>query len=150
MATARNRHALERQVADLQLDRHIEFLGSRPNEQVPACYHSARIAVVPSVIAADGDQEGLGLVAVEALGCGCAVIVSDLPALQDVVQDGKTGLVFHSNDALDLSMKIRKLITDDDLCERLARQGREDVLERFDWQEIGMRYQHLIGQCLAG
>ena len=144
------RAALERHVAKLQLDRQIEFLGSRPNEQVPACYHSARIAVVPSVIAADGDQEGLGLVAVEALGCGCAVIVSDLPALQDVVQDGKTGLVFHSNDALDLSMKIRKLISDADLCERLARQGREDVLARFDWREIGMRYQHLIEQCLAG
>jgi glycosyltransferase involved in cell wall biosynthesis len=143
------RHVLERKVVDLQLERHIEFLGSRPNEQIPACYHSAKIAVVPSIIASDGDQEGLGLVAVEAMGCGCAVIVSDLPALQDVVQDGKTGLVFHSNDAMDLSIKIRKLITDDSICERLARQGRESVLEKFDWQKIGMSYQHLIGQCLA-
>jgi glycosyltransferase involved in cell wall biosynthesis len=140
--------ALERLVADLQLDKHIEFLGPRPNDQVPACYHSARIAVVPSVIAANGDQEGLGLVAVEAMGCGCAVIVSDLPALRDVVQDEKTGLVFHSNDSMDLSIKIRMLITDDSMRERLARQGREAVLERFDWQETGARYQRLIGSIL--
>ena len=143
------RPALESRVTKLQLDRQVEFLGSRPNDDMPACYRSAPIAVVPSIIAADGDQEGLGLVAVEAMGCGCAVIVSDLPALQDVVQDGKTGLVFHSNDAMDLSMKIRKLITNDKLRERLALQGREAVMKRFDWQEIGMRYQHLIKQCLA-
>jgi glycosyltransferase involved in cell wall biosynthesis len=144
------RHALEHRVAELQLDKQVEFLGSRPNDDMPAHYRSAPIAVVPSVVAADGDQEGLGLVAVEALGCGCAVIASDVPALQDVVQDGKTGLVFHSNDARDLSMKIRKLITDDSMRELLARQGREAVLMRFDWQEVGMRYQHLIGQCISG
>jgi glycosyltransferase involved in cell wall biosynthesis len=68
--------ALEQLAAELGAGAHIDFAGSQPNEIVPRHYQSAGIAVVPSVIAADGDQEGLGLVAVEALGCGCVTIVS--------------------------------------------------------------------------
>ena len=80
---------LEKLATELKVNAHIEFVGSQANTRVPQYYQSAGIAIVPSIIATDGDQEGLGLVAVEALGCGCVTIVSDLLALQDVVTDGE-------------------------------------------------------------
>ncbi|MDX1696669.1 MAG: glycosyltransferase, partial [Thiohalobacterales bacterium] len=83
-----DRPALEKLAQSLGVAGRVEFTGPVPNTGVPDYYRSARIAVVPSIVAADGDQEGLGLVAVEALGCGCATIVSDLPALRDVITDG--------------------------------------------------------------
>ena len=144
-----DRPMLEQLATDLEVSEHIEFTGSVPNNEVPAYYRSARIAVVPSVVAADGDQEGLGLVAVEALGCGCATVVSDLPALRDVVTDGENGLVFRSGDAGDLAAKIRLLLTDTALFSRLVDRGRLSVLDKFDWQTVGAGYRTLIERVIT-
>ena len=81
------------QLADeLSISHAIHFVGAVPNAEIPALLNQHAIAVVPSVIAASGDQEGLGLVGIEAMGCGCAVVASDLPAIRDVVDGEKTGL----------------------------------------------------------
>jgi glycosyltransferase involved in cell wall biosynthesis len=144
-----DRPSLEQQVSDLGLERHVEFAGARPNDQVPGFYQSAKIAVVPSVIAADGDQEGLGLVAVEAMGCGCAIIASDLPALRDVVTHEETGLVFRSADASDLAAKLRRLLPDSALQERLAANGRSFVAGKFDWNVVGSNYRRIMETCLG-
>jgi glycosyltransferase involved in cell wall biosynthesis len=144
-----DRALLEQQVNSLGLDRHVEFTGARPNDQVPRFYQSAKIAVVPSVVAADGDQEGLGLVAVEAMGCGCATIASDLPALGDVITHDETGLVFRSGDARDLAAKIRRLLLDPAQLERLASDGRRFVEGKFDWNVVGSHYRRIIEACMG-
>ena len=140
--------ALEKLAHKLNVGSQIDFVGAKPNKTVPEFYRSARIVVVPSVVASDGDQEGLGLVAVEALGCGSATIVSDLPALRDVVQDGTTGLVFKSGSAEDLGKKIKRLLADDNLLERLARNGRDHVFKHFDWARVGSGYLEIIDSCI--
>lgn len=144
-----DRQALEQQARELGVSGLVEFTGPVPNEQVPEFYRSARIAVVPSCVASSGDQEGLGLVAVEALGCGCATVVSDLPALRDVVTDGENGLVFRAGDAGDLADSIRKLLNDNALAERLANNGRQSIVAGFDWQQVGAGYSAIISRCIA-
>ncbi len=142
--------ALEQKALKLGVSRQVNFTGSIPNEGVPEYYQSARIAVVPSVVAVDGDQEGLGLVAVEALGCGCAIIVSDLPALRDVVTDGENGLVFRSGNAQDLARNIKRLLNDNALYNHLVHNGRNSVVEKFDWQTIGTSYTAIVTRCIEG
>ena len=140
--------ALGQQCRELGVENQVEFAGSIPNERVPEFYQSAKIAVVPSIIATDGDQEGLGLVAVEALGCGCATIVSDLPALSDVVTDGENGLVFTAGDAVTLQQRISSVLTDESLYNRLVCRGRQSVIDKFDWQPVGIRYMETLAQCI--
>jgi glycosyltransferase involved in cell wall biosynthesis len=142
------RPALEQKALELGVSLQVDFTGSIPNDRVPEYYQSARIAVVPSVVAADGDQEGLGLVAVEALGCGCATIVSDLPALRDVVTDGENGLVFRSGDAQDLARTIKRLLNDDALYNHLVDNGRHSVEKKFDWQAVGASYISVMTDCI--
>ena len=132
----------------LGVARQVEFAGAVENTLVPGWYQSARVAVIPSVVAADGDQEGLGLVAVEALGCGCATIVSDLPALGDVVRDEENGLVFRAGDAQDLAAKIRRIVSDEALYEQLVRSSNRSVAGIFDWHQVGRSYLEIIEQCL--
>ena len=144
-----DRAALEQLAQSRGLKGQIEFAGSIPNPEVPAFYQSARIAVVPSVVARGGDQEGLGLVAVEALGCGCATIVSDLPALRDVIRHGENGLVFKAGDADELANQIRNLLSDEQLLTRLSIQSRPSVLDRFDWQTVGSAYRTIIEDAIA-
>ena len=114
------------------------------NQHVPAHLNKAKIAVMPSVIASDGDQEGLGLVAVEAIGCGCVVVASDLPAVRDVIIDGKTGIMAKPASPESLAEAIIKLAADDNLAEKIADQGREYVLKKYDWQHIGNKYREII------
>jgi glycosyltransferase involved in cell wall biosynthesis len=143
------RAALAQQCNDLGINNQVEFVGSIPNDRVPEFYQSAKIAVVPSIIARDGDQEGLGLVAVEALGCGCATIVSDLPALSDVVTHGENGLVFSAGDAIELKDRITSVLSNESLYNHQASNGRQSVIDKFDWQPVGNRYIEIMEQCIS-
>jgi glycosyltransferase involved in cell wall biosynthesis len=128
----------------LGLDRHVVFAGAVPNEDLAMYYRRAAALVMPSVVAADGDQEGLGLVIGEALACECPVVASDLPAIRDLIEDGVTGVLSRQADVPDLANKIIYLLSDPVRASRLARDGRALVLARFDWQSVGQRYEELL------
>jgi glycosyltransferase involved in cell wall biosynthesis len=137
------RPTLEALARELGIAERVVFRGALPQERIPGLLRAARVAVVPSL------REGLGLVAVEALGCGCAVVASDLPALREVVIDGETGLLARPGDADELAAKIAELLADGGLRERLARNGRDHVVARFAWPAVGRGYRGLIGELAA-
>ncbi|MDX1695092.1 MAG: glycosyltransferase, partial [Ketobacteraceae bacterium] len=138
------REQLEARVRQLNITQHVEFLGAVENHRIPRFLQASAIAVVPSVVAGDGDQEGLGLVAVEALGCGCAVVASSLPAIKDVIRHEQTGLLAAPADPRNLADKIRRLLRDQTLRQDLAERGGEFVRSRFDWSVVGDDYHRLL------
>ena len=142
------RESLESLVAQLGIGEAVEFAGAVPNMQVPGLLNQHAIAVVPSVIAASGDQEGLGLVGIEAMGCGCAVVASDLPAIRDVVDGEKTGLLFESGNVSELAKSLGSLLEDDGLRLRLAENGRRNALERFDWSIAAENYRKIFARLV--
>ncbi len=101
----------------------VDFIGAVPAEILSTYYKESTLLVVPSKKAKDGDQEGLGLVVIEAMACGCPVLVSDHAAFKDTVQDMKTGVVFSLDNPEDISRKIQFLITNDDLRKQLTVNG---------------------------
>ncbi len=68
--------------------------------------------VVPSVVASDGDAEGLPSVIPEAMAQACPVIGSDQGGIAEAVSDGVTGLLVPPGDAAALAASMRKLATD--------------------------------------
>ncbi|MDE2197138.1 MAG: glycosyltransferase [Gammaproteobacteria bacterium] len=141
---------LRERVKRLGLDATVEFLGSLPNRELPHWYQTASILVFPSIVTAYGDQEGLGLVAVEALACGCAVVASDLPAIRDVVRHERTGLLVKPGDAEALAAGLTRLLGDGAMRDRLAAAGRQFVTEHFDWTHIANRYAALFHRLIDG
>ena len=135
---------LERLAGKLEIDGAVEFIGPVPNHSVPEWLNRHAVAVVPSVVAASGDQEGLGLVSIEAMACGCAVIASDLPAIRDVVDGNSNGLLFEPGNVEALEHCMRRLLSDELLRVRIAGAGRESVLERFDWSVAAENYRRLF------
>jgi glycosyltransferase involved in cell wall biosynthesis len=131
---------LKRQTASLGLDRIVEFVGPVPNRDLPQWYQRSAILVFPSVVTAYGDREGLGLVPIEALSCGCAVVASDLPAVRDVIRHGATGLMARPGDPDDLASALARMLEDPALRDRLTAAGRDDMRARFDWGRIAERY----------
>ena len=130
---------LKSRCVDLEISDHVHFLGAVKNDLLPALYQTSNVVVFPSVIA-----EGFGLVLVEALGCQCAAVVTDLPVLQDIIIDGKTGLVVPQKNIQQLAEKVVLLLNDYELGRSLGREGRRFVLKHYDWSIIEQKYVNLI------
>lgn len=122
----------------------VEFLGSVPNDRLPAVLHRAGLAVLPFCTADDGDAEGLGLVTVEAMGAGIPVIVGDVAAVHDVITHGETGWIVPARDAAALAAAIIRLLDDPALAARLAENGRRYAQQTFDWSVVAARYRTLL------
>jgi glycosyltransferase involved in cell wall biosynthesis len=138
------RENLERRALQMKTGDSVRFLGALPQASLPDLYRSSAVVVFPSVVGRGGDREGFGLVPVEALGCECAAVVTDLPAMRDIVQDGKTGLVVRRESSEDIAGAILRLLKDPALCRRLGQNGRRYALRRFEWGKIAGGYKELI------
>lgn len=135
---------IKRLAADLGVIDHCRFLGMVAQEDLPPLMRRASVLVVPFLIAKGGDQEGLGLVSVEAAGCECPVIAGNVPAVRDVIADGETGILVPPGDPVALAASIAELLADPDRRIRLGRAARTYCLGRFDWETIAERYGELL------
>lgn len=140
---------LNKLITKLGVSDHVRFLGAVKNKHLPVLYQASDVVVFPSVIADDGDMEGFGLVLVEALGCECATVTTDLPAMQDIIINGKTGLVVSQKSVQQLSEKIICLLDDPNLRQSLGKEGRRYVVKRYDWDCITIKYAALIGSIIC-
>lgn len=124
---------LQYQIHELQLDNRVTLTG-RPllQEEIPGFMHSGDIYCLPCVWADDGDVDGLPQMLMEAMACGVPVVSTRLVGIPDLVVDGETGLLAKPNDIEDLTHKLRRLIEDRDLCNRLSIRGRDFVEKKFD------------------
>ncbi len=113
---------------------------------MPAIYRRARLAVLPFRVASDGDQEGLGLVAVGAMGCGLPVIVGDIPAIQDFVTHSETGWIVPPGASDSLADAIVHLLPDRDLASQIGAAARSHVVKNFDWAVSAGRYDRILRQ----
>jgi glycosyltransferase involved in cell wall biosynthesis len=80
----------------------------------------------------------------EAMAMERAVVVSDLPALREIVVPGETGLTFRAEDADDLARVLGLLLADSTLRTRLGRQAREWIVAERTWTHNGRRYRELF------
>ena len=118
------------------LGRRVEWL--RPEFDPPKLarlYGGMDVFCYPSV-AEKG--ETFGVAVAEAMAAGCAVVVSDLGCFSDLVEDGRTGLVFdHSSGSAEaiLADCLGRLLADEALRSAIAARGREHA-RRFDYPEV--------------
>jgi glycosyltransferase involved in cell wall biosynthesis len=140
--------ALELQTRKLSLEGHVNFLGRLSHTDLVNQYRQATMAVFPFVQAKDGDIEGLGLVMIEAMGCGCPVVASDIPAVHDVLIDGVTGLLTPSRNIKKLVKNINELLSSPDKRQVIATKGREQVLNKFSWEASVKQYQSLLKKII--
>jgi len=135
------RGALVERARELGL-RNVRFLGSVPDDRLPALYAAADVCVVPSVA-----LEGFGLVVLESLACGTPVVVTDVGGLPEAVTGLGTGLVVPARDA-------------DALRERLARafDGRAPLptpaacrthAESFSWADAVARHRQVYADAVT-
>lgn len=132
------RKNLETLSHELNISRQVSFIGAKAHDQLPFFYREASIFVSPTF------SEGFGLTLVEALACGCPVIVSDVPGVRDIIEHQQTGLLFPAGDNRALATNVIALLCDEKYRLSLAKNGYEKVRVTFDWSTISDRYAQLF------
>lgn len=117
------RPELERLASELGIRRVVQFLGTRGDvpEVLAAC----------DVFAHAAPFEPFGIVAIEAMATGLPVIVPNSGGIREAVEDGKTGLLYPPLNHLELSRNITLLHRDRAQRERIGRQARHAVEQKF-------------------
>jgi glycosyltransferase involved in cell wall biosynthesis len=130
------RARLEAQVHDLGLDGRVSMPGRVPEPELHRAFHEAHVMVLPSIVDARGDTEGLGVVLLEGMSYRIPVIGSAIGGITDIITDGETGLLVPPEDAAAIAAAIEKVATDPAYAGRIALAGNRVVRERFGWDAI--------------
>ncbi|MFV1987274.1 MAG: glycosyltransferase family 4 protein, partial [Gemmatimonadota bacterium] len=117
--------------ATLEVDGHIRFLGRVDEKTLGEAYEAADVFVLPAVVDAKGDTEGLGVVLLEALQAGVPVVASDAGGIPDIVHDGETGWLVPSGDARALARALAEVAADPAEAACRVERGRRLVETRF-------------------
>lgn len=121
----------------------VFFLGAKTHHELPEIYASADIFVAPSITAEDGDQEGFGLVIIEAMASGIPVVASRSGGITDIIVDSKNGLLAAEKNSKELADKINQLLYDDTLCHKIIRNG-FNTAQKYDYVLIAKKYAQII------
>lgn len=132
--------ALRRQAATLGVADRVDFTGAVPQAGLPALYRRAAVFVAPFQRARDGDEEGLGLVSIEAGGCGCPLVLGDVAAVRSALGGLPGVTLVPPGDAEALADACIAALAAPPDTQRLVAALRE----RFDWQASAAVYRDLI------
>ena len=154
---------IEREVRDLvstlQAEREaVHWISEHlPREQIMALLTAADVFVCPSI------YEPLGIVNLEAMSCGTAVVGSGTGGIPEVVQDGVTGRIVPIEQVedgtgtpidpdkyvADLAATLNEVLADPDTARKYGAAGRERVEREFTWAQIADQTIALYQQVLA-
>lgn len=134
------RAALERQIREHHLEKHVFLAGFRPDAL--SLLKSVDLFVMSSV------TEGLGTSILDAMACGKAVVGTRTGGIPEVVVDGETGLLVLPRDDQALAAAIVRLLTDPDLRRRLGEAGLVRVRERFSAERMVLDTIGIYGEVL--
>jgi phosphatidylinositol alpha-1,6-mannosyltransferase len=120
-------------VAELGLSAHVVFVPSATDAEIPAYYHTCDLFVQPNRHMPDGDDEGFGLVFLEAGACRKPVVGGRSGGVPEAVVDGETGILVDGASVPETARAIIRVLMDPELATRLAANGQEHA-RRFDWR----------------
>jgi len=123
-----------------QLKGRVHYLGYLNNEELAALYRGASCLVFPSF------YEGFGLPPLEAMACGCPVIVSNIASLPEVC--GDAAYYVNPYDVESIAEGMYKVLTDEDLRRSLIEKGLERA-KLFSWEKCAKEHLEVFEEVLS-
>lgn len=129
---------LAEKVKERNFDGHVNFLGNIPHEEVPHICRLADICICPS------RHEAFGITILEAMASGKPIIASNVGGIPESIIDEKNGLLFEKENTKDLIEKIKELVENKDLCNKLGNAAKIDYLKNYRFEYVISQYIELF------
>ena len=126
------RPSLSERIGALGLNDRVMLMGAHTQEWLLETLKRATVLVLPSVVSATGDRDGLPTVLLEALGVGLPAISTAVAGIPEIIDHEETGLLVPPADPERLARALQELLTRPALRQRLGRQGRSKAENAFD------------------
>jgi phosphatidyl-myo-inositol alpha-mannosyltransferase len=123
--------------------RHIHFIGHVPSHELPHWYATGDVFVSPAT-----GNESFGIVLLEAMATGRAVVASDIPGYRSVVTPDVNGLTFAPGDRGALARTLSRIVSDPERRIVLGAHGRARALE-FAWPRVTDRLEAVYREVRA-
>ncbi len=133
------RESIEREAARLGMADRVTVSGWQDQSSVRAAIDRAHVLLAPSVTAADGDQEGIPVVLMEAMAAGLPVVSSRHSGIPELVEDRVSGRLVAERDDAALADAIAEMVAAPDEAIRMSRAARARVERRFDVRGLNDR-----------
>lgn len=131
-------------VKKLGLERHVEFHGFIPDEKLVNYYNLADVFVLPSI----SNEEGFGMVALEALACKTPVIVTDIVGVSNDLLKYNAGLVVKPRDIESLSKALIRLLEDPESRLKMGERGQKLVENKYTWNRVAKMTENIYEKLL--
>ena len=121
---------------------YITFHSPVSKGEMPALLQQFDILIFPSIY-----EEPLARMTQEAMVSGLVVIGTTTGGTKEILRDGETGFTFAPEDGDGLAEQVTRLLTDPDLCYRVAEAGRQTVLEGFTLDKMVQEIEAYLVSC---
>lgn len=121
---------------ELGIDQQISWLGPRPQPTVLSFYRKADIFLFPSIIADNGDRDGVPNVLIEAMSQKLACVATDLDGTKEAIKDNHNGYLCPPKNPEILAKKIDELIQKPNLRKQLGAQAQQDAIKYFNAENL--------------
>jgi glycosyltransferase involved in cell wall biosynthesis len=139
--------SLRAQARSLGVEDKVNFLGAMPQDRLPELYRRATVFVAPFIRDESGNQEGLPVVLMEAIGCGCPVVVGEVAGIRDLLGDAAKNVCVDPTNISALADAVLQVLEQPLQAQQQAHQIRQAVADRIDWAVIADGYAQTIETC---
>lgn len=140
---------LKAQAVRLGIAGSVDFLGATPQQGLTDLYRRASLTVAPFIRDRSGNQEGLPVVVMEAIACGCPVVCGEVAGLADLLGDVAGTLCVDPRDTLALSAAVARALQQPEAALATAARLRKTLVTRLDWGVVATGYADLLDHCLT-
>jgi len=132
-------------IGALNISKSIEWLGTATFDKLVELYYTSLIYVFPSI----NRLEAFGIVQLEAMANYTAVVASDIPGPNSVMDAGKSGILVPKMDSDAIANAVNSLLGDPQKALAMGKEGRRLVEEKYDWAVIGDKIINIYKDALA-
>jgi len=119
----------------LGIGKQVYFTEDVDNSRLVDYYNYCDAVVLPSI----NKGEAFGLVLLEAMACAKPIIASNLPGVRSIFKNGEHGLLVQPGSVDDLADKLKIILSDKELAQKMGQAGRKLVEDKYTWEKVGKR-----------